>query len=77
MRREFKIRSKEEKAIDYLLTAVTGVYIPTWSILSCTEGGEADIYIIMSHDVQERFTVTRRYILFSEDSWSIELLPVL
>lgn len=74
--REVDLGRDERKAIEDLIAQITGTDFSSWSLAAYTEHEDTEIYIILSHDLEERLIITRTHNNDDEDSWSIQqLLP--
>ena len=58
--------------IEHLLWMITRFSFPRWSLISYSENGDGQEYIVESHDSEERYTITRRYDEDDQDTWSIQ-----
>lgn len=58
--------------IENLLWMITRHSFPRWSLISYTENGDGQEYIVESHDSEERYTITRTYDEDDQDTWSIQ-----
>jgi len=70
--REVDLGRDERKTIEDLIAQVARTDFSSWSLAAYTEHEDTEVYVILSHDLEERLIITRTYNNDDEDSWSIQ-----